>query len=164
MQYLNVNKVYDSMNIFGGSIRHSQSMIQDSGPYLFILLEETEYHFVNELDIEFPSYRNTQVFLKNQYKGSNKQKYNLNVNLNYEWLLDADTRTAPRFEIKVYVAEKLIHSKVHGVYDRLNHVNILDENFILDLNTNDTIRITLVQSDNDDISIKKNSFYKVTLI
>ena len=150
------------MNIFGGST--ILGFLQDTNPFLFILLEDTEFRFEHVLDIEFPLYRKTQTFDKNQYKGQNNQKYSLNVNLNYEWILDADTRIAPRFKINVYVNEKLIQTKAHGVYDRLNHVNILDENFILDLNRNDTIRITLVQSDNDDISIKKNSFYKVTLI
>ena len=150
------------MNIFGGST--ILGFLQDAGPYLFILIKDTEYHFENELKIEFDLYRKTQTFIKNQYKGPNKQKYNLNVNLNYEWLLDADTRTAPRFKINVYVNEMLIQTKSHGVYDRLNHVNILDENFILDLNTNDTIRITLEQNDNDDINIKANSFYRLALI
>ena len=149
------------MNIFGGST--ILGFLQES-PSLFILMEDTEYRFINELEIVFDLYRKTQIFKNQQYKGSNKQKYSLNVNLNYEWILDADTRTAPRFKINVYVNEKLIQSKSHGVYDRLNHVNILDENFILDLNTNDTIRITLEQNDNDDIIIKANSFYRFTLI
>ena len=150
------------MNIFGGST--ILGFLQDAGPYLFILIKDTEYHFENELKIEFDLYRKTQTFNKNQYKGPNKQKYSLNVNLNYEWLLDVDTRTAPRFKINVYVNENLIQSKAHGVYDRLNHVNILDENFILDLNTNDNISITLTQNDNDDIRIKANSFYRLALI
>ena len=150
------------MDIFGGST--ILGFLQNAGPFLFILMEDTEFRFVNELDINFEVYRDTRIFVNGQYRGLNKQKYSLNVNLNYEWILDAETRIAPRFKINVYVNEKLTQSKSHGVYDKLNHVNILDENFILDLNTNDTVRISLEQSDNDDISIKANSFYRFTLI
>jgi len=161
------------MDIFGGI----DSQIIYRGPFLFLLLEDTDYHFVNELNIIFKRFKSqasitSSAFDKTfieygnssiQYKGE-KDKYNLNINLRYEWLIDPDSRTAPRFQLNIEVNSVIRFTKAHGVYDRLKQTNILDENFIIDLYKNDIIRISLVQDDNDDINIKANSFYKISLI
>lgn len=124
----------------------------------FLLNKDTEYIFDDIFDLKFNPYK-TSNFINEIYKGKTT-KFNLNLNLNYRWI--EGERVAPRYRLNVYINNKLIKSILHGLYDKYDSVNILDNNIIIDLEYNDKVSITLkkLQNNHHKFILYKNSFYK----
>lgn len=137
-------------------------------PNVFILPIGIEYFFDETLTIKFPEYKPTYALFRGNGKYFGQpNKFNVNVNLLYEWLQkDVIIRSPPRFKIDIRINDiSTGQTKLKGVSDRITGINILDENFLIDLKSGDEISIVLTKakSDMEDyILIKVNSYYRFT--
>ena len=138
-------------------------------PNVFILPVNMEYFFDESLTIKFPEYKPTYTLFKGngRYFGQTN-KFNLTINLLYEWVQhETVIRSPPRFKIDILINNiSTGQKKSCGVADKINANNILDENFLIDLNSGDEISIVLSKAKDDAedyILIKANSYYRFTM-
>ena len=137
-------------------------------PNVFILPVDLEFYFDETLIIKFPEYKPTY----NTFKANGKyfgvaNKYNLNINLLYEWVQKGtQIKAPPRFKIDIRInGISTGQTKSKGVADKINANNILDENFLIDLSNGNEITIVLTKAKEDledYILIKSNSYYRFT--
>lgn len=120
-----------------------------SQPHTFVLNEDQEFDFNEEIYLNFPLYMKGTEILPNS-------KVVFKMNLMYKFL-----NLSPDFKFEILEGESVLYSERVGLESYPNVYNKLSDDVLLDINNISDVRFRLTKSDQSvtKIYLKKNSNY-----